>query len=93
LCGLDARRARHCDHVANKKEQGMKATKIVRLVIAVVGVAASTSLTGCQVDTAGLTLPSPHYLKDDVQHFAPGPDFKLANEAAALDQARPNVAP
>jgi hypothetical protein len=41
-------------------------------------------LTGCQSDLAGQTLPSPYYLTDDVQYYAPGPEFKLANEAAAM---------
>lgn len=71
----------------------MKAAKFGRLLVATIGLASSLSLTGCQVDMAGLTLPSPHYLKDDVQHFSPGPDFKLANEAAALDQGRGRVGP
>jgi hypothetical protein len=31
----------------------------------------------------GQTLPSPYYLKDDVQYFPPGSEFKLAREAAA----------
>jgi hypothetical protein len=44
--------------------------------------------TGCQVDVAGQTLPSPFHLSDDVQYYAPGPEFKLANEAAALAEAR-----
>jgi hypothetical protein len=39
--------------------------------------------TGCQVEMAGQTLPSPYYLTDDVQYYAPGPGFKLAREAAA----------
>jgi hypothetical protein len=39
--------------------------------------------TGCQVQVGGQTLPSPYYLTDDVQYFAPGPEFKLAKEAAA----------
>ena len=39
---------------------------------------------GCQVDIGGQTLPSPYYQSDDVQYFPPGPEFKLANEAAAL---------
>lgn len=43
-----------------------------------------TALTGCQVDIAGQTHPSPFYLTDDVQYYAPGPEFKLAREAAAL---------
>jgi hypothetical protein len=42
--------------------------------------------TGCQVEMAGQTLPSPYYLTDDVQYYAPGPEFKLAREAAALKE-------
>ena len=43
-------------------------------------------LTGCQVEMAGQTLPSPYYLSDDVQYYAPGPEFKLAREAAAIQE-------
>ena len=39
--------------------------------------------TGCQVNVGGQTLPSPFYLDDDVQYFAPGPEFPLSREAAA----------
>lgn len=46
----------------------------------------SLSATGCQMDIAGQTLPSPYYLTDDVQYYAPGPEFKLAREAAALKE-------
>ncbi len=42
--------------------------------------------TGCQIDVSGQTLPSPYYLSDDVQYYAPGPGFKLAREAAAMKQ-------
>ena len=47
-------------------------------------VLASLAATGCQVDIAGQTLPSPYYMFDDVQYFPPGPEFKLTNEAAAM---------
>jgi len=47
-----------------------------------------SALTGCQVDIAGQTLPSGSYLQDDVQFYAPGPEFKLAREAAALKEQR-----
>lgn len=50
-------------------------------VVAMIGLSATV---GCQVDIAGQTLPSAHYLTDDVQYYAPGPEFKLAKEAAAL---------
>jgi hypothetical protein len=42
------------------------------------------SSLGCQVNVAGQTLPSPYYMSDDVQYFAPGPEFKLQREAAAM---------
>jgi hypothetical protein len=44
-------------------------------------------LVGCQVDVGGQTLPSPYYMQDDVQYFAPGSGFRLAREAAAMKQA------
>jgi hypothetical protein len=47
------------------------------------GALAAVNLTGCQVDIGGQTLPSPYYLQDDVQYFPTGPEFKLAQEAAA----------
>jgi hypothetical protein len=47
---------------------------------------AVTMLAGCQVEMGGQTLPSPYYLTDDVQYYAPGPEFKLAREAAALQE-------
>jgi len=47
---------------------------------------AVTLLTGCQVEMAGQTLPSPYYLSDDIQYYTPGPEFKLAREAAAMQE-------
>ncbi|GAC1468011.1 MAG: hypothetical protein NVSMB9_10250 [Isosphaeraceae bacterium] len=44
--------------------------------------------TGCQVEYAGMTLPSGKYMHDDVQYFAPGPDFPWANTQAASQRAR-----
>ena len=50
------------------------------------GVVTALAATGCQVDVGGQTLPSAYYQKDDIQYFAPGPEFKLAKEAAALEE-------
>jgi hypothetical protein len=47
------------------------------------GAASLLGLTGCQSTVGGQTLPSPFYLRDDVQYHQPGPEFKLAKEAAA----------
>jgi len=58
--------------------RGMKWTAAALLL------AASLSSTGCQITAGGQTLPSADYMNDDVQYFAPGSEFKLMREAAAL---------
>lgn len=50
------------------------------------------STLGCQVSVAGQTLPSPYYLRDDVQYFPAGPENKLANETAQLKRAQTEAA-
>jgi hypothetical protein len=52
---------------------------------------ASLAATGCQVDVAGQTLPSAYWMQDDVQYFAPGPEMKLAREAAAQQEYRNEI--
>ena len=44
--------------------------------------------TGCQVDVAGQTMPSPYYQYDDIQIYPRGPEFKLQNEADAMQAYR-----
>ncbi len=53
--------------------------------------AALGATTGCQVDVNGQTLPSGHYLSDDIQYFPSGPEFKLTKEAAAMKAAAPEA--
>jgi hypothetical protein len=55
----------------------------IRTFVGGLGLAVVCS-TGCQVHVGGQTLPSPYYMNDDVQYFAPGPEFNLSREAAAL---------
>ncbi len=43
---------------------------------------------GCQVEYAGMTLPSGKYMHDDVQYFPSGPDFPWANTQAATQRSR-----
>lgn len=62
------------------QKNGLSVLSVGALIVA----AACPALTGCQTDIVGQTLPSPHYLTDDVQYYAEGPEFKLANEAAAM---------
>jgi len=57
--------------------------KWTKAVLLGVGLAALGS-TGCQTHIGGQTLPSPYYLTDDVQYFAPDSENKLAREAASM---------
>jgi len=68
-----------------KKTNGPKT--FLQRVLTAAGVLALISSVGCQVSMNGQTLPSPYYLTDDIQYYAPGPEFKLTNEAAALKAA------
>ena len=62
------------------------ARKKSRLSMMLCGLGLMTLLgaSGCQVNMAGQTLPSPYWMYDDVQYFAPGTEFKLQKEAAQL---------
>jgi len=48
-----------------------------------------TLVGGCQtwVPEAGLTMPSPHYLRHPPQYIPPSPPFPLPNELATLEKA------
>lgn len=63
---------------------GIKAVGRSKGLLYTLGLLATLCATGCQVEVGGQTLPSPYWLTDDVQYFPPGPEFKLAREAAAL---------
>ncbi len=55
-----------------------------RLTLLSLGLLSAVTMTGCQVDVGGQTLPSATYLTDDIQYFPTGPKFKLTQEAAAM---------
>ncbi|MDA7979278.1 MAG: hypothetical protein MPJ50_10985 [Pirellulales bacterium] len=66
----------------------------IRAMLCAAGLTIAGFATGCQVEIGGQTLPSPYYQFDDVQYYAPGPEFKLSNEAAALrSRAAETIAP
>jgi hypothetical protein len=48
------------------------------------GLVVGLALTGCQTESGGQTLPSPYYMNDDVQYFAPASQMKLQQEADAM---------
>jgi hypothetical protein len=61
-----------------------KPWRLLRTVLFGLGLVTCVGLTGCQIESGGQSLPSPYYMSDDVQYFPPGPEFKLAKEAAAM---------
>ena len=46
----------------------------------------SVGLTGCQTSMGGQTLPSPSYLRDDVQFYPAGTEDQLSHQKAALEE-------
>jgi len=56
-----------------------------RLVL-LLSLLALPTLVGCQTSIAGQTLPSAYYLRDDIQYFEKGPEFKLYRQAQALEE-------
>lgn len=61
------------------------AIKRMRLMMAAAGLGcAISSLTGCQTQLAGMTLPSGYYLQHRPQYFPTEPDFPLTRELATM---------
>lgn len=55
------------------------------LLLAGYAVLCSASV-GCQSSIGGQTLPSAYYLRDDLQYFEPGPEFKLTRQVEAIEE-------
>lgn len=65
-------------------------SRTLSLLLCGAAIISAVASTGCQMSVAGQTLPSGYYLRDDIQYFTKGPEFKLAREAAELKEARAN---
>ena len=50
-------------------------------------VALGLSSVGCQTYEIGQVLPSPGFLRDDIQYFPKGTDFPLSQELNAMQAA------
>ncbi|MBS0267165.1 MAG: hypothetical protein JSS02_34895 [Planctomycetes bacterium] len=58
-----------------------------RTWLVILGCAALCSAaTGCQTTIGGQTLPSPNYLRDDLQFYPAGPEFKLSKQVQAMEE-------
>lgn len=60
--------------------------------LAALGVLALSALlvapfVGCQVTRNGQTLPSPHYLEDDIQYHPSGTEFQYQQEVDYMNKA------
>ncbi len=67
----------------------MKARNLgwIKSVLYTAGIAVvAVGNTGCQISEGGQTLPSPYYIRDDVQYFPAGSEFKLQREASQMKQ-------
>lgn len=65
----------------------MRNSSVKRLVLGLFALATlASSLVGCQTTVGGQTLPSPYYLRDDVQYFPAGPENILTNTIQAMEQ-------
>lgn len=65
-----------------------KKSRTLNFILCGAALISAVASTGCQMSVGGQTLPSAYFLKDDVQFFPKGPEFKLSREAAALKEAR-----
>lgn len=65
----------------------MKETKgRMALVVAVLAALLVAPFAGCQVTRNGQTLPSPYYLKDDIQYHPSGTEFQYQQEVDYMNK-------
>lgn len=57
------------------------------LGLAVVAALFVAPMVGCQVTRNGQTLPSHHYLKDDIQYYPSGTEFQYQQEVDYMNKA------
>lgn len=57
------------------------------LGLAVVAALCVAPFAGCQVTRNGQTLPSPHYLEDDIQYHPSGTEFQYQREVDYMNKA------
>ena len=76
-----------------RRDQVQQAVRFaLRAMVACGGIAAASGFSGCQANIGGQTLPSPNYLRDDVQYFPPGPEFLLPKTVRAIEEYKASQA-
>jgi hypothetical protein len=67
--------------------RSFRPTRSSRVLLTLVGGLSLAAVgTGCQSTIGGQTLPSAYYLRDDIQYFPAGPEFKLSRQVEALEE-------
>ena len=72
------------DMVRGPMKLNLLSSRTWLLVLGCAAVCASS--VGCQTTIGGQTLPSAYYLRDDLQYFPPGPEFKLTRQVQAMEE-------
>jgi hypothetical protein len=70
----------------------MKLSRSPMVIVLALSSLATCFSSGCQTTVGGQTLPSAYYLKDDIQYFPPGSEFKLSKQVAAIEEYKASQA-
>lgn len=70
----------------------MKLSRSPMVIVLALSSLATCLSSGCQTTIGGQTLPSAYYLRDDIQYFPPGPEFKLSKQVAAIEEYKADQA-
>lgn len=62
-------------------------TTVRRIMSGMVFAMVCVATTGCQTYQLGQVLPTPYFMRDDIQYFPKGPQHPLANELNAMQAA------
>ena len=66
--------------------RSMKSKGRVAFGLLILGALMLVPFSGCQVTRNGQTLPSPHYLDDDIQYHPSGTEFQYQQEVDHMNK-------
>lgn len=76
----------------SERSSAMVLSRFNVVMVLALGSLATCLCSGCQTTMGGQTLPSAYYLRDDIQYFPHGPEFKLSNTVKAHQEYRASQA-
>jgi len=72
----------------SERSSAMVLSRFNVVMVLALGSLATCLCSGCQTTMGGQTLPSAYYLRDDIQYFPHGPEFKLSETVKAHEEYR-----